>query len=381
MAARTSNEDSLSWSPRHHCYQAFWYSLLVLLFLVNTGCGSGHTAKSPPFDSEGIGPDAGNSQSDPVSGEPAREGIQSALRLWSPEVDKTNFFSGTGEDPAKFMQDVIAHWTNKLNNVGSGASERMNTLADEVEVVTGMTFLLEDMGKMTASVTRIDIAIAYGMRVDENGIRRYSQIPSVVGHNVYNNLVLIYMDEKGNWQGFLLTPEGAGWFTANQRQMRLVAAFTDEGRGTSQIRRVQVARSSLFDDEPESMKVLPTSEGLFAFFRITKATAFDSVEQAVRTAFTEPGSDFVEPVPLSGLIQRFHHLRAQTTTTAVTQLTYEQYVALLREGRVSTATIIESRRKIEGRYDRGEYAVSVSPEQQSRVISAIEDAGVRLERR
>lgn len=64
-----------------------------------------------------------------------------------------------------------------------------------------------------------------------------------------------------------------------------------------------------------------------------------------------------------------------------TSLTMAQYLTLLRQGRIESATIIESEGRIVGRYDRGQYSVSVQPGEMSRVLSAIEDAGVRVERR
>jgi hypothetical protein len=68
-----------------------------------------------------------------------------------------------------------------------------------------------------------------------------------------------------------------------------------------------------------------------------------------------------------------------TSGPARTQLTVDAYITLLRQGRIRTATIFAAERRIEGTYDRGEYAVDMPPGGEavfSRVTSALEDAGV-----
>lgn len=70
---------------------------------------------------------------------------------------------------------------------------------------------------------------------------------------------------------------------------------------------------------------------------------------------------------------------APSTSTARTQLRVDQYITLLRQGRIKTATIYAAEGRIEGAYDRGEYTVQVGSQETifSRVVSALEDAGVR----
>jgi cell division protease FtsH len=61
------------------------------------------------------------------------------------------------------------------------------------------------------------------------------------------------------------------------------------------------------------------------------------------------------------------------------ELRIDQYITLLRQGRVQTATILESDQRIVGRYDRGQYWVAVAAGREtifSRLTSALEDAGV-----
>ncbi|HEX6597524.1 MAG TPA: ATP-dependent zinc metalloprotease FtsH [Acidimicrobiales bacterium] len=61
------------------------------------------------------------------------------------------------------------------------------------------------------------------------------------------------------------------------------------------------------------------------------------------------------------------------------ELRIDQFVTLLRQGRVQSATILESDQRIVGRYDRGEYWVAVAAGREtifSRLTSALEDAGV-----
>src|SRR5919199_1237281 len=61
------------------------------------------------------------------------------------------------------------------------------------------------------------------------------------------------------------------------------------------------------------------------------------------------------------------------------ELRIDQYITLLRQGRISTATILETDNRIEGTYDRGKYWVAVAAGREtifSRLTSALEDAGV-----
>src|SRR5205807_256609 len=64
--------------------------------------------------------------------------------------------------------------------------------------------------------------------------------------------------------------------------------------------------------------------------------------------------------------------------TGGTELRLDQYVTLLRQGRIQTATILEPDNRIVGRYDRGEYWVAFGNSETifSRLTSALEDAGV-----
>ncbi|MFN2505874.1 MAG: ATP-dependent zinc metalloprotease FtsH [Acidimicrobiales bacterium] len=61
------------------------------------------------------------------------------------------------------------------------------------------------------------------------------------------------------------------------------------------------------------------------------------------------------------------------------ELRIDQYITLLRQGRVQTAVILESDNRIRGNYDRGKYWLAVAAGREtifSRVTSALEDAGV-----
>ncbi|MGH9226685.1 MAG: ATP-dependent metallopeptidase FtsH/Yme1/Tma family protein, partial [Acidimicrobiales bacterium] len=61
------------------------------------------------------------------------------------------------------------------------------------------------------------------------------------------------------------------------------------------------------------------------------------------------------------------------------ELRIDQYITLLRQGRIQTATILESDNRIVGKYDRGDYWVAVAAGREtifSRLTSALEDAGV-----
>ncbi|MCA1691903.1 MAG: ATP-dependent metallopeptidase FtsH/Yme1/Tma family protein, partial [Actinobacteria bacterium] len=61
------------------------------------------------------------------------------------------------------------------------------------------------------------------------------------------------------------------------------------------------------------------------------------------------------------------------------ELRIDQYITLLRQGRVQTAVILESDNRIKGTYDRGRYWLAVAAGREtifSRVTSALEDAGV-----
>ncbi|HEX2275149.1 MAG TPA: ATP-dependent zinc metalloprotease FtsH [Acidimicrobiales bacterium] len=61
------------------------------------------------------------------------------------------------------------------------------------------------------------------------------------------------------------------------------------------------------------------------------------------------------------------------------ELRIDQYITLLRQGRIQTATILETDNRIEGTYDRGRYWVAVAAGREtifSRLTSALEDAGV-----
>lgn len=62
-----------------------------------------------------------------------------------------------------------------------------------------------------------------------------------------------------------------------------------------------------------------------------------------------------------------------------TELRIDQYVTLVRQGRISSATVVEGASVIEGQYDSGDYWVRVSEGQETvfaRLASALEDAGV-----
>ena len=63
------------------------------------------------------------------------------------------------------------------------------------------------------------------------------------------------------------------------------------------------------------------------------------------------------------------------------ELRLDQYLTLLRQGRISNATILESDNRIVGNYDRGKYWVAVAAGRETifaRLTSALEDAGVPL---
>jgi cell division protease FtsH len=63
------------------------------------------------------------------------------------------------------------------------------------------------------------------------------------------------------------------------------------------------------------------------------------------------------------------------------ELRLDQYITLLRQGRVSSAVILESDNRITGKYDRGNYWVAVAAGRETifaRLTSALEDAGVPL---
>jgi len=63
------------------------------------------------------------------------------------------------------------------------------------------------------------------------------------------------------------------------------------------------------------------------------------------------------------------------------ELRLDQYITLLRQGRISSATILESDNRITGTYDRGKYWVAVAAGRETifaRLTSALEDAGVPL---
>jgi cell division protease FtsH len=65
--------------------------------------------------------------------------------------------------------------------------------------------------------------------------------------------------------------------------------------------------------------------------------------------------------------------------TSGRELRIDQYITLLRQGRIQTATILESDNRITGKYDRGDYWVAVAAGREtifSRLTSALEDAGV-----
>src|SRR5919202_513963 len=65
--------------------------------------------------------------------------------------------------------------------------------------------------------------------------------------------------------------------------------------------------------------------------------------------------------------------------TGGTELRLDQYITLLRQGRIQTATILEPDNRIVGQYDRGDYWVAVAAGREtifSRLTSALEDAGV-----
>jgi cell division protease FtsH len=63
------------------------------------------------------------------------------------------------------------------------------------------------------------------------------------------------------------------------------------------------------------------------------------------------------------------------------ELRLDQYITLLRQGRISNATILESDNRITGSYDRGKYWVAIAAGRETifaRLTSALEDAGVPL---
>ena len=63
------------------------------------------------------------------------------------------------------------------------------------------------------------------------------------------------------------------------------------------------------------------------------------------------------------------------------ELRLDQYITLLRQGRVTNATILESDNRIVGTYDRGKYWVAIAAGRETifaRLTSALEDAGVPL---
>ncbi len=66
--------------------------------------------------------------------------------------------------------------------------------------------------------------------------------------------------------------------------------------------------------------------------------------------------------------------------TSGNELRLDQYITLLRQGRVQSATILESDARITGTYDRGRYWVAFSNRETifARLTSALEDAGVPL---
>ncbi|MDP8936140.1 MAG: ATP-dependent zinc metalloprotease FtsH, partial [Actinomycetota bacterium] len=66
--------------------------------------------------------------------------------------------------------------------------------------------------------------------------------------------------------------------------------------------------------------------------------------------------------------------------TSGTELRLDQYITLLRQGRVQSATILETDSRITGTYDRGRYWVAFSNRETifARLTSALEDAGVPL---
>ena len=66
--------------------------------------------------------------------------------------------------------------------------------------------------------------------------------------------------------------------------------------------------------------------------------------------------------------------------TSGRELRLDQYITLLRQGRVQSATILESDARITGTYDRGRYWVAFSNRETifARLTSALEDAGVPL---
>jgi len=67
--------------------------------------------------------------------------------------------------------------------------------------------------------------------------------------------------------------------------------------------------------------------------------------------------------------------------TGGTELRLDQYITLLRQGRVSSAVILETDNRISGNYDRGKYWVAVAAGRETifaRLTSALEDAGVPL---
>ncbi len=64
--------------------------------------------------------------------------------------------------------------------------------------------------------------------------------------------------------------------------------------------------------------------------------------------------------------------------TPGTQLRIDQFITLLRQGRIQSATILETDNRITGKYDRGNYWITVGSRETifSRLTSAMEDAGV-----
>ncbi|MGH8544456.1 MAG: hypothetical protein ACREX3_12680 [Gammaproteobacteria bacterium] len=65
----------------------------------------------------------------------------------------------------------------------------------------------------------------------------------------------------------------------------------------------------------------------------------------------------------------------------VSEISLTQYLKLLSQGQIQTAAIIERQNRIEGMHKWGQYSLVVKPEEMPRLLSALEDAGVRLERR
>lgn len=62
-----------------------------------------------------------------------------------------------------------------------------------------------------------------------------------------------------------------------------------------------------------------------------------------------------------------------------TELRIDQYMTLLSQGRIASATVVEGASVIEGQFDRGDYWVRVSEgEELARMAGALEDGGVPL---